>query len=196
MSRLDYVTIGIVAVCIIALAFLLYKTTNLFGGGKTETPTDAIVTDTTAIDPYAYDDYDSTSILPGADEDLDDNEVTPFEEETADAANNKATQPSSSTSTPRASTTTTEESPRAVSASERAGDYLVLAGSFSVRANAETEVSRLQKMGYANAEVSPFNRGKFAVVLVDRFVDVAEAQALVKELKEKGVESYVQEKRD
>ncbi|MFN7118066.1 MAG: SPOR domain-containing protein, partial [Saprospiraceae bacterium] len=86
--------------------------------------------------------------------------------------------------------------PRSVTASERAGDYLVLAGSFSVRANADTEVSRLQKMGYANAEVSPFNRGKFAVVLVDRFTDMADAQALVKELKSKGVDSYVQEKRD
>ncbi len=193
MSRLDYVTIGIVAVCIIALAFLLYKTTNLFGGGEPETPPNTTLTDTTAIDPYAYDDYDTSSILPGADEDLDDNEVVPFEEEPETGANTTASQPS--TSTPRASTTT-EEPPRTVSAAERSGDYLVLAGSFSVRANAETEVNRLQKMGYTNAEVSPFNRGKFAVVLVDRFTDMTEAQALVKELKAKGVESYVQEKRD
>jgi len=84
MSRLDYVTIGIVVVCIAALAFLLYKTTNIFGGDAEEVPvTDNTYQDTTAIDPYAYDDYsDTTAILPSTDEDPDDNEVNTYEEET------------------------------------------------------------------------------------------------------------------
>lgn len=195
MSRLDYVTIGIVVVCIAALGFLLYRTTNLFGGDAETTQPEAVVTDTTAIDPYAYDDYsDTTSILPGTDEDADDDQVVPYEEETADNQASKTTTTKPAT-TPRTSETTSEPRPVAASESERSGDYLVLAGSYKVRENAETEVQRLKKLGYENAEVSPFNKGAFAVVLVDRFASVNDAQALVKELKTKGVDSYVQEKR-
>lgn len=184
MSRLDYVTIGIVVICIAALGFLLYKTTNLFGDSEASPLPEASVTDTTAIDPYTYDSYDTTSILPGADEDLDDNEVVPYDEEKEESQSRTST------------TTTREETPRPVTASERAGDYLVLAGSYSVRENADSEVSRLRGMGYTNAEVSPFNRGKFAVVLVDRFTNLSDAKAMVSELKGKGVDSYVQEKRE
>lgn len=192
MSRLDYVTIGIVVVCIAALGFLLYRTTNLFGGDKEVTQPEATVTDTTSIDPYAYDDYsDSTSILPGTDEDADDNEVAPYDE---DAAEKQSTTPTSPTSPQRELESTTEARP--VAASERTGDYLVLAGSYKVRENAETEVQRLRKLGFENAEVSPFNRGAYAVVLVNRFTDISDAQALVKELKAKGIDSYVQEKRE
>jgi len=36
----------------------------------------------------------------------------------------------------------------------------------------------------ANAEVTLFNTGTFAAVLVDRFEDLARAEALVKELKQ------------
>lgn len=194
MSRLDYVTIGIVAVCIIALAFLLYKTTNLFGGSdELAAVPQNTYQDTTAIDPYAYDDYsDTTAILPSTDEDPDDNEVNPYEEEPTSTDRSKTT----ATKTRTEPTTPVEtEAPSTTGASSREGDYLVLAGAFKEKANAQTEASRLRKLGYDDAEVSPFNRGTFAVVLVDRFIDVADARKLVNELKAKGVEAYVQEKR-
>ena len=192
MSRLDYVTIGIVVVCVAALGFLLYRTTNLFGGDGGDTTPEAVVTDTTAIDPYAYDDYsDTTSILPGTDEDADDKDVVPYDEEMADKQTVKPTAP---TSTQR--TIEKNNDPRPVAASERSGDYLVLAGSYKVRENADSEVQRLRKLGFENAEVSPFNKGAYAVVLVDRFTDMNDAQATVKTLKGKGVASYVQEKRE
>jgi cell division septation protein DedD len=195
MSRLDYVTIGIVVVCIAALGFLLYRTTNLFGGDNAETTeTETLLTDTTAIDPYAYDDYtDTTSILPNTDEDADDNQVAPYEEEAVTTPPANTTRPNN---TPSRTTPPVADEPRPVAASEQSGNYLVLAGSYKIRENAETEVRRLQKLGYENAEVSPFNRGAFAVVLVNRFDNVADARALVQELKGKGVDSYVQEKRD
>lgn len=195
MSRLDYVTIGIVVVCVIALAFLLYKTTNIFGGGTEQAAVPQnIYEDTTAIDPYAYDDYSDTSaILPATDEDPDDKEVKTYEDETstADQSESKTGKTREIPSTPVETEATTTGG-----ASTREGDYLVLAGAFKEKVNAQTEASRLRKLGYAHAEVSPFNRGTFAVVLVDRFVDVADARKLVNELKAKGVEAYVQEKRE
>jgi len=86
-------------------------------------------------------------------------------------------------------TTTTESSPASY------GDYLVLAGSFKYKSNAETEVRKLKKLGYSNAEVALFNRGAYASALVDRFDNYADANALVKELKGKGVDALVQKKR-
>jgi hypothetical protein len=46
MSRLDYITIAIVAVCILAIVFLVYKMTDLFKG---ETPADLTETVTHSV---------------------------------------------------------------------------------------------------------------------------------------------------
>lgn len=195
MSKLDYVTIGIVAVCIVALAILLYNTTNIFGGSdEASAVPENLYQDTTAIDPYAYDDYsDTTAILPATDEDPDDNEVNTYEEESTPTPT-AATKPAA-TATRREVSEPVESVEPSKGASSLEGDFLVLAGAFRSKENAQQESARLRKMGYENAEVSPFNKGTFAVVLVDRFVDVADARKLVNELKAKGIEAYVQEKR-
>jgi len=78
----------------------------------------------------------------------------------------------------------------------RFGEYLVLAGSYRYKGNAETEVRRLQRLGYSQAEATLFNRGAYATVLVDRFSSLAEARELVRELSSQhGIEAYVHEKR-
>lgn len=79
--------------------------------------------------------------------------------------------------------------------SSSGGNYLVLAGAFTVMSNAEAHAKRLEKMGFSGAKVALFNKGKYATVLVDRFESKSEASALVNRLTEKGVEAYVQTKR-
>ena len=49
-------------------------------------------------------------------------------------------------------------------------------------------------MGYANASVELFDRGAFAVALVDRYDGLSEAKSLEAELADKGVEAYVKQK--
>ncbi len=191
MSKLDFLTIAIVAVCIFALGFLVYKLIN-----RNELTNPAITNTTEARpDEYAEDDNtytfddegdivsDSTAnAQPGGSEDLDDDELTTNDVFTED--------------------TPAEEDPigddkidDSPSASASYGSYLVLAGSYTERINAETQVNRLKGMGYSDARVEIFNRGRLAVALVDRFDSYSQANTLKKELLDKGIEAIVQKKR-
>ncbi|MEY2905293.1 MAG: hypothetical protein RJA52_1309 [Bacteroidota bacterium] len=76
------------------------------------------------------------------------------------------------------------------------GNYMVIAGSYRIKGNAEKEVQRLIGLGYANARVGTFNQGSLASVLVNSFENKADASSLVAELKEKhGIDAYVQVKK-
>jgi cell division septation protein DedD len=73
------------------------------------------------------------------------------------------------------------------------GQFMVIAGSFKVRENAEKGVQKLKSLGYSDARIGSFNKGSLASVLVKTYDSKAEASALVAELKEKhGIEAYVQ----
>ena len=69
-----------------------------------------------------------------------------------------------------------------------------MAGTFTVKAYAQDMEKKLRGLGYNNVVLEPFDRGKFTVVMVDRFNSISEAQSLVRELKNKGVDSYVKRK--
>lgn len=192
MSRLDYVTIGIVVVCVAALAYLIYMTTNLLGGDGeedvtpiTEQPSEY---DAAEDDAYYYDDDEATVEVDSSEydyeedagydydqgEDLDKGRSTSYEDEAASSVTMTTTEPSTTSSY---------------------GSYLVIAGTFSVQSNADDRVSKLRGMGYNNAQVSPFNRGAYSVALVDRFDSYSSAKALADELEGKGFDAIVQEKR-
>lgn len=191
MSRTDYLTFGIVAVCVAALAFLIYKM-------ATSSSSDAPVEDYTeqvAPNTFQEDETDTPADTPGGtfgDEqpaqdyttttnEMDDKSVTAVDEFPA------------ATQTAPATRTAPAETPRSYASSD--GDYMVLAGSFREAANADAMAEKIRKLGYANASVEKFDRGAFAVVLVDRFDTYSQANALVKELGGKGVEATVHRKR-
>ncbi|GJM36251.1 MAG: hypothetical protein DHS20C18_52520 [Saprospiraceae bacterium] len=196
MSKLDFLTIAIVAVCIFALGFLVYKLINRNElANPAITNTTDVNTDDNAEDDgtYSFDDEgditsDSTAInQPGTSGDLDDDELTTNdvypEDEPATTQAEEMEDDSPST----------DNTPSAYSSS---GDYMVLAGSYAERINAEAQVKRLKNSGYSDASVELFNRGKLAVVLVDRFDSYSKANDLKKELIDKGIEAIVQKKRN
>ncbi|MEZ4935043.1 MAG: hypothetical protein R2788_23290 [Saprospiraceae bacterium] len=57
-------------------------------------------------------------------------------------------------------------------------------------------MQQLKKLGYNNATVENFDRGKYDVILVDRFDNMAAAERLVKDLKAEGIKSYVKAKEE
>lgn len=79
----------------------------------------------------------------------------------------------------------------APASSTSSNPFLVIAGSFSVAQNAQTELKRFQKMGYANAEVVQFEGRAFHSLCLGRFANKSEAGKIVAQLKKKGLESYV-----
>lgn len=189
MSRLDYVTIAIVAVCVAALIYLIYMTTNLLGGPDEPAATEETTSpyydeDTTYTDNYYGQDttaYDDTG---SGDYDRSGNDIA---EENLDKGG------TSTRSEPPVTLTPTEEYNQNRT-STSTGDYMVLAGTFSVKAYADDMVKKLQGMGYANAAAEPFDKGKYSVVLVDRFSSLSDAKNLVAELKGKGVDAYAKKK--
>ncbi|MEQ8706646.1 MAG: SPOR domain-containing protein [Phaeodactylibacter sp.] len=204
MSRLDYVTIAIVAVCVAALVYLIYMTTNLLGNGPDEattadqTPAEQESTyeddayypeDSTAtFDDGYYKDGEAASDdagdYSGEDGQTGSEDPRPAYEDATDEL---------STSSGSRSTSTTGKAETDY-ASVASGQYMVLAGTFKYRNNAEDMVKKLKGMGYSGATVELFDRGRYAVALVNRFDGLGEAKALKSELSGKGVESYVKQK--
>lgn len=202
MSRLDYVTIAIVAVCVAALVYLIYMTTSLLGNNDTAENPDEVVAeeqpvyeDTYPEDSLTYDDGyygdadslgEETSGYPGetyTDPEDDYDDGVDYEDATDDT--DTGYYPSGGSTAGKA-----EEDYASVSQ----GQYMVLAGTFKYRSNAEQRVRKLREMGYANASVELFDRGAFAVALVDRYDGLSEAKSLEAELADKGVEAYVKQK--
>ena len=70
---------------------------------------------------------------------------------------------------------------------------MVIAGSYRQRTNADNQVAKLRKMGYDQARVELFDRGSYAVVLVNRFNAYGDAKRLVSELSGKGIDAMVSE---
>lgn len=191
MSRLDYVTIAIVAVCVAALIYLIYMTTGLLGGGGDTPPAEAPAEEAPYYDDYypdedslAYeDDYGADSLSAGGDaytQDRigEDGQSGRYEDAQEDTYAPAAERPAA-----------TEDYP-----SVRSGEYMLLAGTFKYKANAEAMVQQLKKMGYSNASVELFNRGAYAVALVDRYSSLSEARTARGELSGKGVEAFVKQK--
>lgn len=204
MSKLDYVTIAIVGICILAIVFLVYKMTNVFNGDsskdKTEIPADSVETEDDSVYDYEIDNnvdstggqssgtttttQPATTTTTPADKAGTSASSAPAEDDAPTTTSNSG----GTKSTTSAGSATTDSEPKA---NYSEGKFMVLAGSFSKKAFAEAQVKKLDKLGYDNARVEIFDRGKYAVVLVDRFDNMAEAERLVKKLSGDGVKSYV-----
>lgn len=182
MSR-DLITILIVLFCIAALVFLIVKTVNLSSNEVSEPGEDY---------NYLYDDTaaggtgeEDTAGLPDTDTATPPSEGPETEEPSVEYIGKDEIAP------PREE----REEPRP-SSFDQSGDYLVIAGAFRIRQNADNEASRLRGLGYGDAETGLFNNGAYASVIVDRFSSLSAAQDLVRELKNQhGVEAYVQASR-
>lgn len=202
MSKLDTFTVFMVSLCLVALSYLVYKTIKL-RELKKEIPTSVVTPEndaeeTTTASTIKFDDEGKVIKPAAADEaDLDDDQVnvnngTLVEEEEAAPAEEDAEKPKEKI----ASKPVEEKVPDnfETTGSSSSGNYLVLAGSFKQKANAEAQVKRLKKMGFDEAQVTSFNGGSLAVALVGRFDSSAAANKLAKQVEAKGIDAFVKRK--
>lgn len=207
MSRLDWFTIVLVTLLLGALGFLIYKTVQLIQQDDNKAPKTEL---SMAGDATAAPADDAPA--PGADDqDLDDDELTydpqeieaPAEKETtttsrqADTNTNTASEKKRTPATEPSRTATAEETtpkggtPTSYSSTSNTGAFMVVAGSFSLRHNADNQVDYLKKMGYKDAKVEMTQNGALASAMVGRFSSRSGAQKLVEELKGKGIDAIV-----
>lgn len=214
MARLDYFTIIIGAICLAAAAFLVYIGINKFRTTDSDSEANSLYNDL-----QTYDEDDQGSYYVNQD-DLTKSTTTNINSDKSSTSSNTSTTPSndedleydfldetpkkSSTSTKgstssrnNTSTTTTRNTNTSTSTRTTVsdGDYMVLAGSFREKANAEQEAARLRKLGFSNTSVERFDKGTYSVILVDRFDARSGASKLKEKLATKGVDSYVKLKR-
>ncbi|MEL7221236.1 MAG: SPOR domain-containing protein [Bacteroidota bacterium] len=218
MSKLDLLTIAIVIVCLAALGYLVYKIVNLMN--PPEAPTTSIEDsyDANAVDEDTYTDWDDEVDDADSDVDYDDDDAGTSISDDANYAETEAgttadedsnfddsEMDTESDGLAETGTTTTGsgtgDSGAATSSyndtssrSTSSGKYMVLAGTFRQRSNADNHAARLRKLGYSNTEVQLFDRGSYAVVLVDRFSSLSQAKSLVGDLAKDGIDALVSTK--
>lgn len=123
----------------------------------------------------------------------DDGYTTPVTKQTA-TKQTPAKEPTTSTVTPPAVSAQPSSSDRIRDLDNETADdgrYRVVAGSFTKLEGARREMERLIKMGFRDAEVGRYNRGKYAVVIVKRTNDLNEANRIAEQLGRKGVDATV-----
>lgn len=96
------------------------------------------------------------------------------------------------TSKPAVTAPKTETKPVSKPVSSIGGQHLVIAGNFTQLVNAEQQVQKLKKAGFADAEVVNFDLSEYHTVCAGRYADVNEARKLVKKLKDyHKIDAYV-----
>lgn len=103
----------------------------------------------------------------------------------------QASNSSSGSTATRTATGGSSSSSRSNTAYRSQGDYLVVAGSYRERINADVQMRKLHRAGFPYAEVEIFDRGTYALVVVNAFDGYNDALALKNQLKSKGFDAYV-----
>jgi cell division septation protein DedD len=192
MSKLDFITILIVAICVAALGFLVFKTVRLMNPDE-DTPE---VIENPVTTPDEADDYP----LDDEGEVISDDATNPDGESADDGAaieddpsDDEYPVAGDDTSVDKEDTPK-ESEPTTYDGGSSSGAYLVLAGSYKQKVNATNQVNKLKNKGFNNAEVEIFNGGALAVALVDRFDSYSKAAALKKDLEAKGFSVFIKKK--
>ena len=200
MSKLDWFTILIVAVCAFAIGLLIYNATGMLKDDDDvveqldnqrlednyrELEEDEIEEDRIADAAEAErnasrageGEKKTTPATPGADNRTDESYVDEGRDGTRTTA--VRTEP------------TTNVSPTATRLHASSGKYMVLVGSYRVRDSAREMQETLVRKGFDQAEVRLFDNGTYARVLVNRFASLSDANALKRQLKNAGITDVI-----
>ncbi len=79
----------------------------------------------------------------------------------------------------------------AVTNSSAGGSFLVVAGSYLIRDNAEKMVNKLKGFGYSGAEIVSFDESQYHFISAGRYSTYDAAGKVAKTLKNKGIDCYV-----
>lgn len=91
----------------------------------------------------------------------------------------------------KASAAASKSASKGIAASNKNAKFRVQAGSFTKMEGARHRLEEVIKAGYPNAEIGKTNNGKFAVVIVYRTNDKAEAIKVADKLEAKGIDATV-----
>ena len=168
MKRSSILVPIILIACLLALALLISRVFKQ-ADAEPELPEDNVATskipNATPPDSVAFYDAQGEDLSPSSDIASSPKNIPPSDNDILDAKN---------------------------SGSYTGSRFLVLAGTFRQRANAQARVIQLRAKGFSATEVANFDKGTFAVALVGRSETEAAANALARKVREAGFEALVQ----
>jgi len=184
MSKIDYITIAVVVICISLLGLVFWKVADLNWTEENiqETEESVQVDDAEEAAPFLDENYDVTDFV------AEDSASVPIETTPVVVPEEEKTKEKVVIKEPVIETKPLKIAEKAETVppvNTLKEEYLVWGGSFSTRLGAEKEQAKFKKLGYNKSEISLFDKGKYAVVIVGRYPTQAQAQALVNELKSK-----------
>lgn len=83
-----------------------------------------------------------------------------------------------------------KQSPRSTSS----GNYMIIAGNYLIKANAEAMTKKLHNLGYSGAEIGVFDNSKYHTVIAARYNSYEDATDNANTLKRKGIDCYVKKR--
>ena len=95
------------------------------------------------------------------------------------------------TESPNSSTTGSQSKSTNATGNTDRNPYLVIAGNYLIRSNADAMVNNLKKRGYNNAQVSVFDLSQYYTVIAGRYNSRARANEISANLKNLGIDNYV-----
>lgn len=183
MSKIDYITIVVVVVCISLLGLVFWKVADLnWTEENIQETEESVQVDEEEAAPFLDENYDVTDFV-AEDSGTVAIETAPIVVPEEVKTKEKIIKKEPVVETKQEKVAEKVEAIPPVNTLNE--EYLVWGGSFSTRLGAEEEQAKFKKLGYSKAEVSLFDKGKYAVVIVGRYPTQAQAQALVNELKSK-----------
>ncbi len=84
--------------------------------------------------------------------------------------------------------------PAVVNQPSTGGNFMVMAGSYLLKENAEKMVKKLKAKGYNSARVVIFNESEYHSVIAATYPSASSAQSAVNQLKKAGIDSFVRSK--
>ena len=84
--------------------------------------------------------------------------------------------------------------PAAKNVSTGTGNYMIIAGNYLLKSNAELMITKLKKLGYPNASIGVFDNSKYHTVIAGRYSSYEAASDDANSIKRKGVDCYVKKR--
>lgn len=88
----------------------------------------------------------------------------------------------------------TEPAPAATSSHNSSGSYMVIAGNYLVKSNAQSMIDKLGNLGYPDSDIGIFDRSQYHTVIAYRSSSYSSALEVANAIKRQGIDCYVKKR--
>ena len=144
-----------------------------------------------------YADNDAEELFEGGDVDYSTSDVDdePIDEEIVDDEPEESiASPEVDFTSPPVKTKASGSAPAKQPSGTSDGDYMVIAGNYLVKSNADIMTQKLKDLGYSGAEIAVFDNSQYHTVIAGRYNSYQSASEVANAVKRQGIDCYVKKR--